>query len=77
MEAEITLFKPGTGPTARLGYVNNIEYPMPEQFRALRNRIEGFQTEMRQEFGDAKHRINRLKQRVDSIERRLEILPAE
>jgi hypothetical protein len=39
---------------------NNIEHLILEQFLALRNQIEGLQTEMRNDFSDVKHRINRL-----------------
>ncbi|MCX7109622.1 MAG: hypothetical protein NTX45_05735 [Proteobacteria bacterium] len=42
----------------------NIEYLILEQFRAMRNQIEGMQTEMRNEFSDVKHRINRLESAV-------------
>ena len=47
----------------------NIEYLILEQFRVLRNQIEGLQTEMRQEFSDVKHRINRLESAVAGIRR--------
>lgn len=40
-----------------------------ELFRAMRNQIEGLQTEMRSEFGDVKHRINRLESAVAGIRR--------
>jgi len=43
---------------------NNIEHLILEQFRALRNQIEGLQTEMRNDFSDVKHRINRLESAV-------------
>lgn len=39
------------------------------QFRALRNQIEGLQTEMRNDFSDVKHRINRLESAVAGIRR--------
>lgn len=48
---------------------DNIEYLILEQFRLLRNQMTGFQTEMRQEFGDVKHRINRLESAVAGIRR--------
>lgn len=48
---------------------DNIEHLILEQFRALRNQIEGLQTEMRNEFGDVKHRINRLESVVAGIRR--------
>jgi len=47
----------------------NIEYLILEQFRVLRNQIEGLQTEMRQEFSDVKYRINRLELAVAGIRR--------
>ncbi len=47
----------------------NIEYLILEQFRAMRNQIEGLQTEMRNEFSDVKHRINRLESAVARIRR--------
>ena len=43
---------------------DNIEYLILEQFRAMRNQIEGLQTEMRNEFSDVKHRISRLESAV-------------
>ena len=48
---------------------NNIEHLILEQFRALRNQIEGMQTEMRNDFSDVKHRINRLESAVAGIRR--------
>ena len=48
---------------------DNVEHLILEQFRALRNQIEGLQTEMRNEFGDVKHRINRLESAVAGIRR--------
>ncbi len=47
----------------------NIEYLILEQFRAMWNQIEGLQTEMRNEFSDVKHRINRLESAVAGIRR--------
>ena len=47
----------------------NIEYLILEQFRVLRNQIEGLQTEMRQEFSDVKYRINGLESAVAGIRR--------
>ena len=47
----------------------NIEHLILEQFRVIRNQIEGLQTEMRNEFGDVKHRINRLESAVAGIRR--------
>jgi hypothetical protein len=46
-----------------------VEHLIIEQFRALRNQIEGMQTEMRNEFSDVKHRINRLESSVAGIRR--------
>ena len=48
---------------------DSIEHLILEQFRALRNQIEGLQTEMRSEFSDVKHRINRLESSVAGIRR--------
>jgi hypothetical protein len=48
---------------------DNIEHLILEQFRALRNQIEGLQTEMRNDFSDVKHRINRLESAVAGIRR--------
>lgn len=48
---------------------DTIERLILEQFLALRNQIEGLQTEMRNEFGDVKHRINRLESAVAGIRR--------
>lgn len=47
----------------------NIELLILEQFRALRNQIDGLQTEMRTEFSDVKHRINRLESAVAGVRR--------
>jgi len=48
---------------------NNIEHLILEQFRSLRNQIEGLQTEMQNDFSDVKHRINRLVSAVAGIRR--------
>ena len=48
---------------------DNIEHLILEQFRALRNQIEGLQTEMRNDFSDIKHRINRVVSAVAGIRR--------
>ena len=48
---------------------DSIEYLIVEQFRAMRNQLEGLQTEMRSEFSDVKHRINRLESAVAGIRR--------
>ncbi len=40
-----------------------------EQFRAMRNQIVGLQTEMRNEFSDVKHRINRIESAVAGVRR--------
>ncbi|HLF96548.1 MAG TPA: hypothetical protein VI457_05340 [Methylococcaceae bacterium] len=37
---------------------DNVEHLIIEQFRALRNQIEGMQTEMRNEFKDVKQRLH-------------------
>jgi chromosome segregation ATPase len=64
------LFKADTQTTRRVQSMNdNVEHLILEQFRALRNQIEGLQTEMRNEFGDVKHRINRLESAVAGIRR--------
>ena len=46
---------------------DNIEYLILEQFRAMRNQIEALHMEMRNEFSDVKHRINRLESAVAGI----------
>jgi peptidoglycan hydrolase CwlO-like protein len=48
---------------------DNIEHLILEQFRALRNQLATMQTEMRDEFSDVKHRINRLESSVAGIRR--------
>ena len=48
---------------------DSIEYLIVEQFRAMRNQLDGLQTEMRSEFSDVKHRINRLESAVAGIRR--------
>jgi uncharacterized protein involved in exopolysaccharide biosynthesis len=48
---------------------DNIESFILEQLRALTNQIEGLQIEMRNEFGDVKHRINRLESAVAGVRR--------
>lgn len=48
---------------------DNIEHLILEQFRGLWNQIEGLQTEMRNEFSDVKHRINRLESAAAGIRR--------
>jgi hypothetical protein len=48
---------------------DNIERLILEQFRVLRNQIEGLQTEMRNDFSDVKHRINRIESPVAGIRR--------
>ncbi len=48
---------------------DNIEHLILEQFRAMRNQVAGLQTEMRAEFADVKHRINRLESAVAGIRR--------
>ena len=48
---------------------DSIEHLIIEQFRALRNQIETMQTEMRNEFGDVKHRISRLEAGIAGIRR--------
>ena len=48
---------------------DNIEHLILEQFRALRNQIAEMQTEMHTEFGDVKHRINRLESAIAGIRR--------
>jgi hypothetical protein len=37
---------------------DNVEHLILEQFRALRNQIEGMQTEMRSDFKDVKQRLH-------------------
>jgi uncharacterized protein involved in exopolysaccharide biosynthesis len=46
-----------------------IEHLILEQLRALRNQVAAMQSEMRVEFGDVKHRINRLESAVAGIRR--------
>jgi DNA-binding FrmR family transcriptional regulator len=48
---------------------DNIERLILERFRVLRNQIEGLQTEMRNDFSDVKHRINRIESAVAGIRR--------
>jgi len=48
---------------------DNIEHLILEQFRAMRNQIASLQSEMRAEFGDVKHRINRLESAVAGMRR--------
>ena len=48
---------------------DNFQHLVLEQFRALRNQIEGLQKEMRDEFSDVKHRISRVESAVAGIRR--------
>ncbi|MBK5938917.1 hypothetical protein [Halochromatium roseum] len=48
---------------------DNIEHLILEQFRALRNQIASLQTEMRGEFSEVKHRLNRLETSVAGVRR--------
>jgi len=48
---------------------DNIEHLILEQLRALRNEISEMRSEMRSEFGDVKHRINRLESGVAGMRR--------
>ena len=51
----------------------NIEHLILEQFRALRNQIAGLQTEMRSEFSEVKHRLNRIETSVDGVRRAMQL----
>ncbi|MGE5152454.1 MAG: hypothetical protein ACM3ST_00420 [Bdellovibrio bacteriovorus] len=48
---------------------DNIEHVILGQFCGLRNQIATLQTEMHTEFGDLKHRINRLESALAGVRR--------
>jgi hypothetical protein len=48
---------------------DNIEHLVIEQSRALRNQIASLQAEMRSEFSDVKHRLNRFETSVAGVRR--------
>lgn len=48
---------------------DNVENLIVEQFRAQRDQIEAVRGEMREEFRDVKHRLNRVETAVAGIRR--------